>query len=670
QEDPASRIDRVLARLGGGDLEEREAASKELIEMGVGDRGVFARLETLRDESADPELRGRLEGVIREVDSESARRVRLVPQSWIHGHGQSEPRKLALSGDGKRLVTWGDDRRLVMMAASDLRELGVLGTTEKEVKALCFDPAGVHLAVAEESAVRILEVATGKAVATISQEEVSAICYSRDGERIFVASRKGLHAWNPRTGVRERELTGSCVGDVVVSADGKAIVAQGVDGTVWRWSMSDWEEETLLAGDGDITSKVFPWNIALSPDGRHLAQLRKMSGTGSFSGDLVVWDLTTTLPVERLRMPSDEMGLFGPIRSGRDHFVVGGAFEAPVFAWKDLRKVCSVPDGALGTILAPDDGCLFAAVMGEVRRIEFPSGRVLCAKQPHRGQVSAATFHPDGKKVLTGGFDKLIRVWGIEQGNEIGAFERPKGLPGKIAVSHDLSWVALPSLIGSADDSVTGSVSVYDLAERRVVRSSKVRGEFVVGLCLTANRKVLLGHTDGAVSIVDVENGTVEEPVQGDVVFAFGFAFSGDGRFVARAVTDQFTVEVCEISSGKRVFRCKARVHGPVGLSADGRRLYYINEGRMLAMADVVSGDAIASVELPERVDAIAVDPSGRYVGIVCPTKLVVVHAPSLRPVREHEVANMKNLEFSHDGAQILIQGPSSVLVMRITPER
>ncbi|MBI2932905.1 MAG: serine/threonine protein kinase, partial [Planctomycetes bacterium] len=88
QEDPASRIDRVLARLGGGDLEEREAASKELIEMGVGDRGVLARLEKLRDGATAPEARGRLEGVIREVDYEAARRVRLVPQSWIHGHGQ------------------------------------------------------------------------------------------------------------------------------------------------------------------------------------------------------------------------------------------------------------------------------------------------------------------------------------------------------------------------------------------------------------------------------------------------------------------------------------------------------------------------------------------------------------------------------------------------------
>ncbi len=74
----------------------------------------------------------------------------------------------------------------------------------------------------------------------------------------------------------------------------------------------------------------------------------------------------------------------------------------------------------------------------------------------HQGTVSALAFAPDGRTLLTGGWDNTLRVWDLDRGTERGCYSWPVGSRvNVIAVSPDGLRAAV------AGDG--GPIAVWDL---------------------------------------------------------------------------------------------------------------------------------------------------------------------------------------------------------------
>jgi hypothetical protein len=175
---------------------------------------------------------GRLPGVSQPSDS-------LWPFGIHHGTVWS----VAVSPDGRRLVSGGDD--------------------------------GV---------VRVWDAETGRSLRELTGHTggVRSVAVSPDGRRLVSGGFDGVvRVWDAETGRSLRELTGHTGGvwSVAVSPDGRRLVSGGVDGVVRVW---DAETGRSLRGLTGHTGPV--WSVAVSPDGRRL-----VSG-----GDQVrVWDIAT-----------------------------------------------------------------------------------------------------------------------------------------------------------------------------------------------------------------------------------------------------------------------------------------------------------------------------------------------------------------------------------------
>jgi roadblock/LC7 domain-containing protein len=65
--------------------------------------------------------------------------------------------------------------------------------------------------------------------------------------------------------------------------------------------------------------------------------------------------------------------------------------------------------------------------------------------EPMRGAVTAASFSPDGRRIVTGSIDQTVRVWDAESGKPIGEPMRHEGVVNAASFSPDGRWIVTAS---------------------------------------------------------------------------------------------------------------------------------------------------------------------------------------------------------------------------------
>ena len=68
----------------------------------------------------------------------------------------------------------------------------------------------------------------------------------------------------------------------------------------------------------------------------------------------------------------------------------------------------------------------------------------------HEDAVASVTYSPDGRHIVTGSFDKTVRIWDAESGTQLACLAGPEGSIWSVAFAPDGRWIAS----GSADCTV------------------------------------------------------------------------------------------------------------------------------------------------------------------------------------------------------------------------
>jgi WD40 repeat protein len=219
----------------------------------------------------------------------------------------------------------------------------------------------------------------------------------------------------------------------VFSADGKRILSGSADGTVrlWEWEEKARERKELLRCEGH-TGGV--WAVAFAGAG-------KLAVSASTDKTVRVWDLENGREIRRMEGHEDRVWALALSSDGRR--VYSGGQDRSVRVW-DLetgkaldcwKKGHTDPVRALA--LSPDGKRLVTAE-GKVLYVrDATDGRELGKLEGHSGTIDSVTFAPDGRHVLSGGFDDhTLRLWDLQTRKEIQTFKvnsRPQG----VAVSPD-----------------------------------------------------------------------------------------------------------------------------------------------------------------------------------------------------------------------------------------
>lgn len=249
--------------------------------------------------------------------------------------------------------------------------------------------------------------------------------------------------------------------------------------------------------------------------------------------------------------------------------------------------------------------------------------------------VSGA-FSPDGKTVVSGGFDYTLKLWDVASGRELRTFAGHRGSVSSVAFSPDGRTVAS----GGGEvifDSKDYTIKLWDVATGRELRTLAGHGGVVNGLAFSPDGKTLVSAGEGGesgffkssdkddtIKLWDVASGTELRSFasHGDKIKSV--AFSHDGKIVAsgNGSTKDFkrkdnSVSLWDVATGDEIATWAGHDGNVVSVafSPDGKRLVSGSDDKTIMLWDVTTGKRIATLAgHSEEVTSVVFSADGRSV--------------------------------------------------------
>jgi WD40 repeat protein/serine/threonine protein kinase len=227
----------------------------------------------------------------------------------------------------------------------------------------------------------------------------------------------------------------------------------------------------------------------------------------------------------------------------------------------------------------------------------------------HTSWLTTVAFHPDGRRLASGGNETCIRIW-----------DRTTGKP------------ARPPLYSHTGNAIAVTFS-------------------------PDGRYLISASTDRTVKVWDAESYQVLHTLRGHEAIVVGIAVSPDGRLVASASRDR-TVRIWEVATAREVHTCRGHEWHVTGVAftPDGRLVSLGGEG-VVKVWDVATGQETVSwrEKDPMGSDALAVSPDGAHVAVARSRGVIIRSLADGQVVHSLQGHFMPvwNLAYSPDGRRL-----------------
>ncbi len=588
---------------------------------------------------------------------------------------------------------------------------------------------------AKEPSVRIWDVEKGEEVADLAADlpkrpkgKFNSVAFSPNGKLVAGVSETGqLFIWNPDREKGKRQVFGidahpgqqvyqvlfgkdtsdifTCGGDdrakriVGVGPEGESIPGQGKptpleghSGNVTalalsrdvRFCATGSADKTIrlwdLTGPAPRIARVYQGHteevssLAFSPDGQTLA-------SGSKDQSIRLWKVSLSDEHQNF---TDHKGYVWSAAFSPDGQTVASAGVDRVILIRDLGgKVLHKLEGHTAPVTALAyslDGAKLASVGGDmiVRVWDAKSGQKLKELKGHTGPIMAVAFGA-GNQLLTGGIDKIARLWDITKDEPVHVFPAGKTPISAVAVRKD----GKQALIGSGE----GALRIFDLTgtPKETVqalphlagigaiaygpdgtRAATCGGDLFVRYWAIPETGAptliaeLKGHTkpvssvavhpegrllasaggDLIVRIWDTNTKTEVRALRGHTDWVSSVAFAPNGRTILSAGVDR-TVKAWELSSEETAKPVgHSRKLTTIAVSGDGRWVASGSEDKTIKIWDTAAGTEAFTLDAAagghdQEVTALAFEPAGkRLVSGGRDGKVIVWNMETRKPIQ------------------------------------
>ena len=165
--------------------------------------------------------------------------------------------------------------------------------------------------------------------------------------------------------------------------------------------------------------------------------------------------------------------------------------------------------------------------------IDIESGTIMAkvASETSNSGLSCGQFHPDGHIFGTGTSDSVIRIWDLEDQNNVANFEGHQGSITSLAFSENGYYLA-----SAADDSL---VKIWDLRKLKNIKTISLDEKYEVrGLCFDQSGQYL-AMAGSDIQVFLVRQWSMLQKFKDHNSVATAVSFGPDARFLASVSMDR-----------------------------------------------------------------------------------------------------------------------------------
>jgi WD40 repeat protein len=271
-------------------------------------------------------------------------------------------------------------------------------------------------------------------------------------------------------------------------------------------------------------------------------------------------------------------------------------------------RVFTGHEGAVTTVAYSPNG-KFVLSGGEDQMLKLwdtANGKEVRTFTGHRGAVTSVAFSPDGGMALSGSNDSTLRLWEVASGHELHATENLGWKVTSVAFSPDGKFV-----VSAADDN---QVKLWALPKMERVRAFTGHGWRVTSVAFSPDGGFsLTGSEDDSLKLWDVANGKEVRTFRNGLADVTCVAFSPDGRFGLSGSRDK-AVKLWNLANGREVqqFDGHSQPVRSVAFTHDGRFAVSASEDGTIKVWDLGTGKEFRTFRgHTAAVTSVAVSPDG-----------------------------------------------------------
>ena len=283
------------------------------------------------------------------------------------------------------------------------------------------------------------------------------------------------------------------------------------------------------------------------------------------------------------------------------------------------------------------------------------------------GQIFSVAFYPDGRHLLAGGANEIVRRWDVETGQEVGEPMKMDSTVYAIAVSRDHRWIVSGNF---------RTTSVWDAkTHQKVVEVDKeVRASTVeVDVHPDSSRFATGRYYEQSVTIWDIITGTqLLGPLRHDSSLV-GVKFSPSGDQIAAASGG--SIRVFDSCNGNQLTSIDIGMPHwapmtPLAWSSDGQRIFTASSDRNLRSFNVSTGSQLAESQVHYSSDvssiSLATD-NGKFVSTFADALISFWDTSTLAQIGPaiEDTERARSIAISQDGSHLATGGRSGKVTVR-----
>ena len=479
---------------------------------------------------------------------------------------------VALSGDTENLKKLQDEAQLLREKKIDNRCILSMGKYSK-INSVCFGRDDKLVLSGSSNRIEVWDISTGQLIHNLKSENgydspANSVCFSPDWKLAFFGGYS-LRVSDIETDEYARMLTGTeRVMSVVCSPDGKYLLT-GEDNNVRLWNIAtdEWinfiketqNKPIKIEGQNGQMKIISANSIAMGQcihtmkghtESKYAASICSDNNPdfqGGRDTSMKIWDVQTG---ECVKIFVGKKETVYPVCFSKDDkFVILESKEGKVEIYEILSGKCIyIFEGHNHNVrraYSPNGRLMLLAKMSDFQLRNVETDKVIHRLDDHLKWVKTVCFNSDGTRILSGSYDKTVKLWDVETGSCIQTFEGHTDSVSSVSFSVDDKLV----LSGSGD-----GVKIWDISSGACILDDFDKQKYIVNsVCFSPDGKLALsGGEDHTVKLWDLSTGNFIRLFAGHTREVNSVCFSPDGNFVLSGSQDD-TVRLWHVSTGELI---------------------------------------------------------------------------------------------------------------------